>query len=249
MMRTRAPGRIGVLSAAWMPTSVAFTSVFQIDEKLSQPSWSIVTRGRRAPALRISTSGSISATVLLISAASVASPTMVRAPASRAAPSFVGSRAIAVTAAPRSANAPTIARPSPALPPVTMTREFARSVMGLSCSGVTRVGHGAHDRIQRGERRDPGKIGLHARVALHCANRGGVTPLRDDDDARAVLGCDEAGRAPPVQSHDHRVGVLAQQVDEHRLVRRITGQHVDEGRRGWIEGNSVHFDFSLRVPE
>jgi hypothetical protein len=32
-----------------------------------------------------------------------------------------------------------------------------------------------------------------------------------------------------------------QQVDERRLVRRITGQHVDEGRRGWIEGNSVSF--------
>src|SRR5260370_41021209 len=101
IIKTRPPGVIGVLSAAWMPTRPAFTSVFQEVENSVQLSSSIGFIGRAAPAMRISRWGATSPTPLFMTAPSVESPETAAAPNLSAALSFPQHGALAVTRRPR----------------------------------------------------------------------------------------------------------------------------------------------------
>jgi len=105
--------------------------------------------GSRAPALRISTSGTSSRTTLFIRVASVASPAITAAPACSAEERFARSRPIAITFAPQAATASTIASPSPWLPPVMTTRfPFSFCTFILLSPGIRRGG--CRRRRQRG---------------------------------------------------------------------------------------------------
>ncbi len=153
-----------------MPTSPAFTSVFQVVDNSSQVCWSIGFIGSRAPALRMSTSGISSRTTEFISVASVASPATTAAPACSAAESFARSRPIAVTFAPQAASDWTIASPSPWLPPVMTTRfpfRFCMFILLTRASGVVVVDDVVGEAVERGERCDLRVVSDHIRIGSH----------------------------------------------------------------------------------
>jgi hypothetical protein len=101
--------------------------------------------------------------------------------------------------------------------------------MALGSSGVSDV---PDDRVEGGEGSDARKIGCHAWVSPHRLDGSGVAPLGVNDDARAVSRRDEVGGDPTVESANHGIDVVAEELEEPRLVCWIDGQDIDERGHG-----------------